>query len=707
MVLKQLQKIKDLIFIGDYASIKKVLENSELPLKGRLFEKTLELLYKGNGWLVSVVGGRSDAGADLLLFHPETPNKVSFIIQAKNQKSPLSFDDTKIELIKFEEQARSKYHCNNYKLISVNGFVENALKLEQFGIALYSWNKIKKLIINYNEKPKRPSLELVAHNKSTNIKINELFKTSNKVAVIQATGTGKSYLIGQCLIDFIDKNCLVLAPSTYILEQQKRLLPWLANVTYMTYAKASNITIKQWNKINPQLIVLDEFHRVGANIWGKGVERLVKTQQEAKVLGTTATHIRFLDGSRNMAEELFDNNVANEITLHSAIAKGILPSPSYITALYQVDPTVDAYQQHISTSNANDQTKQLAINDLAELRVDWEASSGIPDIFNKHLKTINGKYVVFCEDLDHLELMLEKVRTWFRDAGKKRGKNIRRYDYIVHSQLSECEIKNDLNKFTKAKSKNDVHLLFNVNMLNEGLHIKGVSGVILLRKTSSPIIYFQQIGRCLQVGKSEQPMIFDFVNNINNVQSKILSNTLTAEIVKEQRLRDNYGLTPHKVKLHIIDETIEIQKTLERIKNRLKPKTSSFETGFKELIIFKNKFGNCLVTELYKAESGFNLESWVISIQKSYRNGNLSQDKTERLDNVGFKPNNEEYNWDLGIKTLMEYRDIYGERPIWVGCTSPQGFDLSKWAKQCNSFSRSKRIPESLKNQLKEIGFIK
>lgn len=161
------------------------------------------------------------------------------------------------------------------------------------------------------------------------------------------------------------------------------------------------------------------------------------------------------------------------------------------------------------------------------------------------------------------------------------------------------------------------------------------------------------------------------------------------------------------MKLHIVDETIEMQKILEKIKSRLEPKLSSFEAGFKELIIYKNKFGNCFITDVYKAESGFDLRSWISRIQSSYRSEKLSADKAERLDNVGFKPNNEEYDWDLGIKTLMDYREFYGERPIGGSCISPQGFDLAKWAKQCNSFARSMRIPDSLKNQLKEIGFIK
>lgn len=48
-------------------------------------------------------------------------------------------------------------------------------------------------------------------------------------------------------------------------------------------------------------------------------------------------------------------------------------------------------------------------------------------------------------------------------------------------------------------------------MLNEGIHVDDVDGVILLRPTVSPIIYKQQIGRALAAGKEKNAVIFDIV----------------------------------------------------------------------------------------------------------------------------------------------------------------------------------------------------
>ncbi|MDM8564249.1 hypothetical protein QUF74_01190 [Candidatus Halobeggiatoa sp. HSG11] len=54
--------------------------------------------------------------------------------------------------------------------------------------------------------------------------------------------------------------------------------------------------------------------------------------------------------------------------------------------------------------------------------------------------------------------------------------------------------------------------LFTINMLNEGLHIADVGAVILLRPTESPIIFYQQIGRCLQVDvEKTQKLLIGFM----------------------------------------------------------------------------------------------------------------------------------------------------------------------------------------------------
>ena len=158
--------VKDLIinYREDSRALKSVINFYPRKDKGHIFEELVAELYRGNGWLAEVVGGRNDGGADILLYYPTAPDIVVFIIQAKNHAKPLSYDNTKIELVKFEEKGKKKCTTSNYKLVTVNGFVKDAISLERFKLALHDWKYIEELLLSYGEHTK-PHLELMSHNK--------------------------------------------------------------------------------------------------------------------------------------------------------------------------------------------------------------------------------------------------------------------------------------------------------------------------------------------------------------------------------------------------------------------------------------------------------------------------------------------------------------------------------------------------------------
>ena len=54
-------------------------------------------------------------------------------------------------------------------------------------------------------------------------------------------------------------------------------------------------------------------------------------------------------------------------------------------------------------------------------------------------------------------------------------------------------------------------------MLNEGFHLKSISGVILLRPTKSFRVFNQQIDRAFQAGIDSQSIILDLVNNFDSI----------------------------------------------------------------------------------------------------------------------------------------------------------------------------------------------
>ena len=71
-------------------------------------------------------------------------------------------------------------------------------------------------------------------------------------------------------------------------------------------------------------------------------------------------------------------------------------------------------------------------------------------------------------------------------------------------------------------------------MLNEGLHVEDISGVIMARPTDSRIIYLQQLGRALSSDTSRnKTIVFDLVNNYlkNNLDAEINRRTNGSKII--------------------------------------------------------------------------------------------------------------------------------------------------------------------------------
>ena len=160
-------------------------------------------------------------------------------------------------------------------------------------------------------------IRLFEHNQAAYDAAVSMLSEAGKAAVIHPTGTGKSFIGFKLCEDTPDKTVCWLSPSAYIFQTQLENLKKAAdgyapeNICFFTYAKLMGMTEEELAAIQPDFIVLDEFHRCGAEMWGAGVQTLLSAYPHVPVLGLSATAIRYLDNQRDMADELFDGNVAS------------------------------------------------------------------------------------------------------------------------------------------------------------------------------------------------------------------------------------------------------------------------------------------------------------------------------------------------------------------------------------------------------------
>ena len=359
---------------------------------------------------------------------------------------------------------------------------------------------------------------LYPHNKKVFKELLENLKTNDRVAIVQATGTGKGKL-ASCIVEYTlfknkDAKILIFAPLNSILENYKECFNLTSeNVIYKTYKSLSDCSDSELVKIGKyyDIIILDEFHRLGGPYWNIKTNKLFEYKKlENKIIGLTATPIRYLDDERDMANELFGGNIINGITLEEAIIDGILPRFEYNICYYKPEEKIKEIRSKIVQNNKlNREKKEEIVNRVDKITLSLENNIQIRKMIKSQTKRFgeNQKWAIFCKDLDDLKEIEESCSEWFLFKP-----NI----FILNSYLGRKYNAEVLSNFRKIKS--GINILLSVNMLNEGVHIKDLNGVIMLRKTDSPILFLQQLGRSLETGKKFKPIIFDLVGNINGLK---------------------------------------------------------------------------------------------------------------------------------------------------------------------------------------------
>ena len=536
------------------------------------------------------------------------------------------------------------------------------------------------------------SIELYPHNQETYNKIQEMWKTTNRVAAIQATGTGKSFLILKCLFDLLDKKKVVLAPTEYIFEQliKNSKIEKIPNTEFITYAKIANMTTEEIKLLNPSLIVLDEFHRCGAEQWGKGVQNLLNIFPEVKVLGTSATPIRYLDNERDMSDELFDSNTAVNLSLAEAIVKEILPMPKYISALYTFDEEIINLKNKIISSQNSEEEKKKLLNKIELMRNKLNKSKGIPVILQKYLTIDYNKFIVFCKNKEHLNEMKSIVINWF----KKTSLYNEIETYIVYSGYKNMDIEFEMFKNNK---NNSLKLLFVIDMLNEGIHIEDISGVILLRPTVSPIIYYQQIGRAIDAGNN-QILIFDFVNNFENIGAKNFIKDLKDSREKEIRERKENRESETIPEFIIYDEIHEIKELFKNIEDKL---IGDWDFMYNKLKQYFDKNGHFNITRCVDKS----LNYWITTQRINYHKDLLSDDKILKLNELKFPWDSIEEKWNDMYSLLIEYKNEFGDYLIPVRYIY-KNKNLGLWVNSQRIKYKENKLSINKIAKLQIIGFI-
>lgn len=262
------------------------------------------------------------------------------------------------------------------------------------------------------------TIKLYEHNQKAYDALLDMLGERDRACVIKPTGTGKFVIIAKMVQDNPDKRFLLLGTNDYMFNDQMTNLTEIApgftpeNLQFMTYSAAMMAARRGEEISGYDVVVADEFHHCGAEEWGKGVTHILDANESAKVVGFSATPIRYSDGGRNMADEMFDGNVAYSMELEEAWLRGILPIPKYVTAFYEAPKELGRLAKSIAGIKDEMVMKRFQ-KKYENLRRSLTEAGGVREAIAKHLKKRDAKVIVFCPRVAKLREFMLLRREWF------------------------------------------------------------------------------------------------------------------------------------------------------------------------------------------------------------------------------------------------------------------------------------------------------
>ena len=436
------------------------------------------------------------------------------------------------------------------------------------------------------------------------------------------------------------------------------------------------------NKQN-DFIVFDELHRTGASTWKEQIRKLLEKHKETDILGITATPVRDVDGIDMMedmaknyggfsTQELMNKEYyAAEMSLIEAMQRKLVVEPIIIPFNRNLKelPEYSEIQitiNELEKSGSDPRLLQKLKFNLSEMDKiiydDRKSAKGIRDeligierVFAENIPANkrNGRFIVFIPQRptnysksseEYVKEKVEETKKYFSYVSDK----IMAQYLLSRRAGGEKENARVIAEFESLEN-DELKLLYAINKLNEGVHVDGISGEIMLRPigAGSNILYFQQIGRVIYAidpdnppSEDDIPIIFDVYDNyiardldreanytttvsdLNRLQEIInwidkhetlpdIDSTEKTEISKAVTLRkiqkkyakyingiDNPNLTSSEI--YEIKRILELAKSIDLFELELKDRDENFEDTDFRVRTFEVKGVQKRFLELYE-----------------------------------------------------------------------------------------------------------
>lgn len=311
--------------------------------------------------------------------------------------------------------------------------------------------------------------------------------------VVMATGLGKTWLAAFDSLRPEYERVLFIAHREEILRQSQDVFRQVApdadlglyygressEDAQIVFASVQTLqrNLDQFDPASFDYIVVDEFHHAAARSYRKVINHF----KPRFLLGLTATPDR-TDGADLLA--LCGDNVVFDCNLFEGIERKQLSPFHYWGVADSVDFAPIPWR---SGKFSTEELEQAVATEERSARVyeEWKRHGGV-------------RTLAFCVSKRHADFMSK----YFNERGVRSAS--------VHSGENSYPRREALDDLRQG----GLNVIFSVDLFNEGVSVSEVDTVLMLRPTSSPIVFLQQLGRGLRTasGKSHLDVV-DFIGN--------------------------------------------------------------------------------------------------------------------------------------------------------------------------------------------------
>jgi len=131
-----------------------------------------------------------------------------------------------------------------------------------------------------------------------------------------------------------------------------------------------------------------------------------------------------------------------------------------------------------------------------------------------------------------------------------------------------------------------------------------------------------------------------------------------------------------------------------------------FQRGLGYLEAYKAEHGHCNVPQSFKTEDGFNLGNWCIHRRINDNKGQLSDERIDALEALGFIWNPLEEDYQRGLGYLKAYKAEHGDCRVRIVFKTEDGFALGSWCAHRRGNYRKSQLSQERIDALEALGFV-